>query len=76
MADISTLTAEVDALQGVVPSAVALIDGFVGRMQAAIDAAIAANDEADLSAVQNEVDQIKAEREALANAVANNNPPA
>ncbi len=72
MADLSTLTAEVDALQGVVPSAIALIDGFTARMQAAVDQAIADNDAADLSAVQAEIDQIKAEREALATAVANN----
>lgn len=74
MADIAELTAEVDALQGVVPSAVALINGFVARIEAAVAEAIKANDEADLSAITNEVNEIKAEREALAAAVANNSP--
>lgn len=73
--DVSTLTAEVDALQGVVPSAIALINGFTDRIQAAIDKALADNDAADLSAVQAEVDQIKAERQALAEAVASHSAP-
>lgn len=47
--DTSALVAEVDALQGVVPSAIALIDGFTARMQKAVDEAVAANDAAALS---------------------------
>lgn len=74
MADISSLTAEVDRLQEVVPSAMALIDGFTDRMEAAVQKAIAANDEADLSAITNEIDQIKGERVALAEAVAAHTP--
>lgn len=70
MANVSGLVSEVDALEGVVDSAIALIDGFVAKMEAAIAAALEANDGADLSAITAEVDQIKAKREALAAAVA------
>jgi hypothetical protein len=66
------LVAEVTALQGVVPSAIALINGFVARMEAAVAEAVRLNDEADLSAVTDEVNKIKTERQALADAVAAN----
>jgi hypothetical protein len=72
MADIQELTAEVDRLQGVVPSAVALINGVVERIEAAVQEAIEANDAADLSAITEEVNQIRAETDALAAAVASN----
>lgn len=72
MADVSLLTAEVDALEEVVPSAVALIDGFTGRMEAAVAEAVRVNDQADLSAITNEINQIKAQRDTLAAAVARN----
>lgn len=74
MADVSTLVAEVDALEEVVPSAIALIDGFTARIEAAVQTALEANDAADLSAITAEVDAIKAQREALAAAVAANTP--
>lgn len=74
MADIQVLIDEVDALQEVVPSAIALLDGTLARIEAAVATAIAANDAADLSAITDEVAQIRAEKDALAAAVVRNTP--
>ena len=72
MADIAALTAEVDRLQGVVPSAVALLNGILDRIDAAVAAAIEANDAADLTAITDEVAQLRAETDNLAAAVESN----
>jgi hypothetical protein len=58
---------EVTEISGVVDSAVALINGIAGRVQAAADAA-----KTDPNAVQALADQLKAESLSLASAVAAN----
>lgn len=72
MADIQELTSEVDSLEEVVPSAIALLDGTLTRIEAAVAKAVAANDQADMSAITNEIAQIRAQKQALADAVARN----
>lgn len=69
MATIADLQAEVAQETDVVASVLALIDGLVLQLQAAIAAA-------DPLAVQAVLDQMVANREALAAAVTNNTPPA
>ena len=72
MADFSSLAAEVTRLQGVVPSAVALINGFKARLDTAIAQAVADNDAADLTALTDFSAQIGKETKDLADAVAAN----
>jgi hypothetical protein len=58
-------------------SAVALINGFAARVQAAVDAAVANGaTAAELAPVQAEVDAMKANADALAAAVTANTPAA
>ncbi len=57
----------------VIASAVTLINGFAARVQAAVDAALANGaTEAELKPVQDEVNAMKANADALAAAVAAN----
>lgn len=50
--DLSALVAEVTRAQGVAASAIALINGFAARIQAAVDTALAADDAADEGTAQ------------------------
>lgn len=72
--DFSSLSAEVTRIQGIVPSAVALINGFQSRLDQAIAEAVAANDNADLSALTGFADSLRTETDALASAVAAGSP--
>lgn len=76
MADFAQMQAEVTRIQGVVPSAVALINGIAARLDAAVNEAVAANDDADLTAITELSTALKSEGTALADAVAANSPPA
>lgn len=70
---IGDLIAATDKAQGVMASATTLINGFAARIQAAVDAAIANGaTEEELKPVQDEVNQLNAEADALAAAVASN----
>lgn len=69
-ADFSPLTTEVGELTTVVDSAVALMDGFQSRL----DAAIAADNLSDNSNVSQFRDAFAAEKTKLADAVARNTP--
>lgn len=69
-ADFSPLTTEVTELTSVVDSAVALMDGFQSRL----DAAIAADNLSDNSNVAQFRDAFAAEKTKLADAVARNTP--
>ncbi len=70
---IDSLTAQVTATLGVEASALALINGFAARIQAAIDAALAGGaTAADLAPITAEVDSMKASADALAAAVTAN----
>ena len=67
---LAALEAEVAEATTVMASATALIEGFVGRIQAAVDAALANGaTEAELAPVQAEVDALHASAEILAAAV-------
>lgn len=69
MADMSGIAAEVERVKGVNASAIALINGFQVRLQAAIEAAVAANDAADLTALTDLSASLAAETDSLAAAV-------
>ena len=70
---LAALEAEVAEATTVMASATALIEGFVGRIQAAVDAALANGaTEAELAPVQAEVDALHASAELLAAAVVAN----
>ena len=70
---LAALEAEVAEAPTVMASATALIEGFVGRIQAAVDAALANGaTEAELAPVQAEVDALHASAELLAAAVVAN----
>ena len=72
MADLSGITAQVERTKGVAASAVALINGFKDRLDAAIQAAVEANDNADLSGLTELSASLETETSALADAVAAN----
>lgn len=70
MANFDALNAEVTNLTSVVDSAVALINGIAAK----VDAAIAANDAGDDTALAGLASSVRSQAEALANAVAANTP--
>ncbi len=70
MADFSGVNSEVTRLTDVVQSAVALINGIAGK----IDAAVAANDAGDNTALSGLADSLRAQSDGLAAAVAANTP--
>ena len=72
MADFSGVNSEVARLTDVVGSAVALINGIAGQ----IDAAVAANDAGDNTALAGLADSLRAQSDSLAAAVAQNTPAA
>ena len=69
MADFSSLISEVENTKGVEASAVAALQGVVGRIEEAVAEAIAANDAADLSAIESAVADLRASSDALAAAI-------
>ncbi len=74
---LADLQETVAATTSVEDSATALINGFAGRVQAAVDQAIANGaSAAELAPVQAEVDALKAASDALSQAVAANTPSA
>lgn len=74
LADLAT---QVTAITSAADSAVALINGFAARVQAAVDAALDNGaTAAELAPVQAEVDALKASAESLGAAVAANTPAA
>lgn len=72
MADLSELKAEVERTRGVVDSAVALINGIAGQ----IEAAVAANDAGDNSQLAELSASVRGQADDLAAAVAANPAPA
>jgi len=77
MAILDDLAAQVKANTDVEASATLLINGFAGRVQAAVDAAKAGGaTAAELAPVQAEVDAMKASAQALADAITANTPAA
>jgi len=72
MADLSGISAQVERTKGVAASATALINGFKQRLDTAIQEAIAANDNADLSALTDLSASLETETAALSDAVAAN----
>lgn len=76
MADLSGITAQVKENTSVEASAAALIGGFQAKLDQAIADAVAANDNADLSALTDLSAELKSSSDALAAAVAANAPAA
>jgi len=77
MAILDDLAAQVKANTDVEASATLLINGFAGRVQAAVDAAKAGGaTAAELAPVQAEVDAMKASAAALSEAITANTPAA
>lgn len=74
MADLSGIKAQVESTTSVEASAAALINGFQGKLDQAIADAVAANDNADLSALTDLSAELKASSDGLAAAVAANTP--
>ena len=74
--EIEALTTEVGETKTVMASAVVLINGINDRIQAAVDAALAANPGADLSALTGLTAELDTEGNKLAAAVAANTPAA
>lgn len=72
MADFTETETEVAGLRDVVPSVVALLDGIAAQ----VDAAVAANDAGDNSKLSTLSSDIRAQKQALADAVARNTPAA
>lgn len=71
------LAAQVAASTAVEAAAVQLVNGIAGRVQAAVDAAVAGGASADdLKPVQDEVTALKASADALSAAVVANTPAA
>lgn len=70
MADFTALTAEVDRNRTVVGSAVALINGIAAK----IDAAVAANDATDNTALTDLAASLRSDSDTLASAVAAHTP--
>jgi hypothetical protein len=76
MADISGMAASVERARTVNASAVALINGFKSQLDSAIAAAVAANDDADLSALTDLSSALGSSVDELASAVEANTPGA
>ena len=74
MADTTGIAGKVESTVGVEASAAALINGFQGLLKDAVDQAIAANDNADLSALTDLQAKLKTSSDDLAAAVAANTP--
>lgn len=72
MADFSALQTEVSNLTSVVASAVAVINGIAAQ----IEAAVAANDAGDNTALASLASDVRAQADSLAAAVAANTPGA
>lgn len=70
MANFDALNAEVTNLTSVVDSAVALINGIAAK----IEAAVAANDAGDNTALSDLASSVRSQADALASAVAANTP--
>lgn len=75
-ADFSQLVTEVERNKSVDDSAIALLNGFSTRLEAAIAQAVKDNDDADLTAITDFAASFKSSNEALAAAVAANTPAA
>ena len=74
---LDTLAAEVTKATSIMASATTLISGIQGRIQAAVDAALANGATAEeLAPIQAEVDALDAQATALATAVQANTPAA
>jgi len=76
MADTTGIAGAVENATTVDASAAALINGFQSLLAAAVDKAVAANDNADLSALTDLQNKLKASSDDLAAAVAANTPSA
>ena len=76
MADLSGIKAQVESTTSVEASAAALISGFQAKLDQAIADAVAANDNADLSALTDLSAELKTSSDSLAAAVATNTPAA
>jgi hypothetical protein len=76
MADLSGIKSQVETTTSVEASAAALINGFQAKLDQAIADAVAANDNADLSALTDLSNELKASSDDLASAVAANTPAA
>ena len=76
MADLSGIKAQVESTTSVEASAAALINGFQAKLDQAIADAVAANDNADLSALTDLSAELKASSDSLAAAVSANTPAA
>ena len=76
MADLSGIKAQVESTTSVEASAAALINGFQTKLDQAIADAVAANDNADLTALTDLSSELKASSDSLASAVAANTPAA
>jgi hypothetical protein len=76
MADLSGIKSQVETTTSVEASAAALINGFQAKLDQAIADAVAANDNADLSALTELSNELKASSDDLASAVAANTPAA
>jgi hypothetical protein len=75
-ADLGPLIAQIQAAEGIEDSATAFITGEAGRMQAAVDAALANGaTAAQLQPVTDEVAALKTKSDALAAALAANPGP-
>lgn len=74
MADFAQLEAEVSRNKSVDDSAIALLNGFQARLDQAIADAVAANDNADLTALTTLSSELSASSDALAGAVSANTP--
>jgi len=73
---VGNLKAEVESTIGVIESAIKLISGIVDRIAAAVTAAIANGaTEAELQPLNDTLASLRAEKDALAAAVAANQPP-
>lgn len=69
MADFASLIEEVERTKGIEASAAVALQGSVARLEKAVEEAIAANDSADLSAIQSAVADMRASSDALAAAI-------
>ena len=76
MADVSGMTSAVSRATTVDASAAALISGFQGLLDKAIADAVAANDNADLTALTDLSSQLSASSDVLEAAVTANTPAA
>lgn len=74
MADFSSLVEQVTRTVGIQASAVVALEGVTARLEQAVAEAIAANDAADLTAIQSAVADLKASTDALAAAIPATSP--